>query len=432
MAETGVEINLSAKGLANLPRNVYENDFTFIVGESRYHCPSFIASFLSPRICHLQANDATLREFCIETDDPTHLFEKILAVCYGSSFRIYENISFFRSLCCELSNRELYEQIVGKFEEDLTILNVIDRIQFLFSANESCDREIEFCSSHFYELDLTAAFSLPFEIISSIISNDSIRLKDEESLYDLITSRQSEDSRFSSLLEHVRFEYLSSESMQSFIKLINDSFDRLTFPIWRSLCHRLSLSVLVDSFCDRFIGKGWCVSPTCPPSSLNGIISFLTTKFGGHVIDREIVSITTSSVGNPERFPLRLVADFANRSVFHTTYEANSWICYDFKDMRLKVTDYSIRARYDCNRNHLRFWILEGSNDGSKWVVIDNRTNDTSLNSPGSISTFSISSGFQQEFRMIRLRQTGKDSSDQHYLCFSAIEFFGVVKELKR
>jgi hypothetical protein len=50
LAETGVELALSAKGLRNLPMNVYENDFTFIVGESRYDCPSFIDSFLSPRI----------------------------------------------------------------------------------------------------------------------------------------------------------------------------------------------------------------------------------------------------------------------------------------------------------------------------------------------------------------------------------------------
>jgi hypothetical protein len=64
---SGVEITLSAKGFRNLPRNAYENDFTFIVGESRYHCPSFIASFLSPRICCLQRNDSTIREFSIET-----------------------------------------------------------------------------------------------------------------------------------------------------------------------------------------------------------------------------------------------------------------------------------------------------------------------------------------------------------------------------
>jgi hypothetical protein len=48
LSETGVEISLSAKGFRNLPRNVYQNDFAFIVGQNRYYCPSFIASLLSP------------------------------------------------------------------------------------------------------------------------------------------------------------------------------------------------------------------------------------------------------------------------------------------------------------------------------------------------------------------------------------------------
>jgi hypothetical protein len=176
LAESGVEINLSAKGLGNLPRNVYENDFTFIVGDYRYDCPSFIASFLSPRICDLQMKDATLREFYIETSDPTELFPKLLSVCYGSSFRVCESISFFQSILSELWNRELYEQLICNVDEELTILNVLDRLKLLFSMNELCEREIDFCSSHLYELDLTSVFFNPirngfkhcFERINSI------------------------------------------------------------------------------------------------------------------------------------------------------------------------------------------------------------------------------------------------------------------------
>jgi hypothetical protein len=201
LSETGVEISLSAKGFGNLPRNVYDNDFIFIVGDNRYSCPSCVASFLSPRICHLQMTDPTLREFYIETNDPTNLFPKLLRLCYGSSFRVCASISFFERILIELWNRELYEQIFGNFESNLTILNVLDRIKILFSMNESYEREIEFCSSHFYEIDLTSIFSMPFEIVSNILSKESLQLKDEESLYELISSKQNEDSRFFSLFE---------------------------------------------------------------------------------------------------------------------------------------------------------------------------------------------------------------------------------------
>jgi hypothetical protein len=74
---------------------------------------------------------------------------------------------------------------------------------------------------------------------------------------------------------------------------------------------------------------------------------------------------------------------------------------------------------------------LEGSKDGLKWVKIDDRQNDTSLNNTGAISIFSISESFQEEFRMIRLRQTGKNGSGTDHLIVNAIEFFGVLKEPK-
>jgi hypothetical protein len=74
---------------------------------------------------------------------------------------------------------------------------------------------------------------------------------------------------------------------------------------------------------------------------------------------------------------------------------------------------------------------LEGSNDGLKWVTIDDRRNDTSLNSIGVISTFSIAKGFEEEFRMIRLRQTGKNSNNFDNIVVNAIEFFGVLRESK-
>jgi hypothetical protein len=300
--------------------------------------------------------------------------------------------------------------------------------------NESCEREIEFCSSHFYEIDLKSIFSMSIELISNIISKESLQLKDEESLYEIISSKskENEDSQFLSLFGFVRFEYLSTKSIESFISLINSSFDFLTFPIWRSLCHRLSLSVSIDFSNPRFHEKfSSVVCPFVETSNLDGIISYLTKRFGGHVIDRNIVSITASSVGSPQCYPVRHVADFENQFFFCTKNEANSWICYDFKDMQIKVTHYSIRTIRSSNTHHLRSWRLEGSNDGLKWVKIDDHQNDTSLNSQGAISTFSISEGFEEEFRMIRLRHTGKYSNDTDQLVVNAIEFFGVLKKPK-
>jgi hypothetical protein len=224
--------------------------------------------------------------------------------------------------------------------------------------------------------------------------------------------------------------------MKSFIEMISESFDLFTFPIWHSLCPRLSLSVSSESSNEcsvaRFVDKS--LSILCgfgQSSTQDGIISYLTKQYGGHVIDRNIVSITASSINSPQLYLLRHVADFSNQSYFFTKNETDSWICYDFKDMQIKVTHYSIRSRRDGSTDHLRSWTLEGSQDGLRWVKIDDRTNDTSLNSKGAISIFSISESVQSEFRMIRLRQTGKNSSGSNHLVVNAIEFFGVLKKPK-
>jgi hypothetical protein len=65
-------------------------------------------------------------------------------------------------------------------------------------------------------------------------------------------------------------------------------------------------------------------------------------------------------------------------------------------------------------------------------VRIDDRQNDTSLNTQGASFTFSISVEFEEEFRMIRLRQTEKNTGGDDRLHVSAFELFGVVKWLKQ
>jgi hypothetical protein len=111
--------------------------------------------------------------------------------------------------------------------------------------------------------------------------------------------------------------------------------------------------------------------------------------------------------------------------------EANSWICYDVKDIQIRVTHDSIRPAHPGNINHLRPWILEGSKNGLRWVKNDDRTNDTSLNWAGAISAFSISKHFEEEFRIIGLRQTGKNCDGNDYLIANAMGFFGILTERK-
>jgi hypothetical protein len=142
-------------------------------------------------------------------------------------------------------------------------------------------------------------------------------------------------------------------------------------------------------------------------------------------MDLNIISITASSVGSPQSYPLRNLADFENRTYFSTRNEANSWICYDFKDMRVKLTHYSLRATREGSTCFLQSWILDGSVDGKSWVEMDRHEKDSSLNHREAIATFNIASS--SNYRYIRLCQIGPTTRGDHYLLLNSIEFFGIL-----
>jgi hypothetical protein len=230
-------------------------------------------------------------------------------------------------------------------------------------------------------------------------------LKDEDSLFNFLRTRFLKDPICSSLFEFVRFGYLPCESMQLFITIIDESFDILTIGLWISICRRLSLSVSPTHQNDRLAESSLSTVHNCPfadGSPLEGVISDLTRNCGVQIGDRGIVSISANSINSPTSHPLRNIADFENQSCFFTNNEVNSWICYDFKNMRIKPTHYSIRSRCDYNSHYLCSWMLEGSIDGQSWQELDRRENNTALNSQGATATFSISQS--SDIQMIRFR----------------------------
>jgi hypothetical protein len=82
---------LSAKGLAHIPESESRNDFEFIIGNSRYRCPSLIADFLSPLLCRLHSVDETGRSFRISTKDEYSQFSDFLNL--GRGFPLFVNAS---------------------------------------------------------------------------------------------------------------------------------------------------------------------------------------------------------------------------------------------------------------------------------------------------------------------------------------------------
>jgi hypothetical protein len=76
--------------------------------------------------------------------------------------------------------------------------------------------------------------------------------------------------------------------------------------------------------------------------SLEGIISYLTKKHGGNVHEKGIVTITSKWVRDDPKFALKNVADLTSRSDFISNHEPDQWVCWDFREMGVRPTHYTI------------------------------------------------------------------------------------------
>jgi hypothetical protein len=168
---------------------------------------------------------------------------------------------------------------------------------------------------------------------------------------------------------------------------------------------------------------GFPLIPGCP---LKGIIHHLTLECGWNVHDRGVVSITADRPysDNPG-FAAKNIADLEADSHFDCANAKDMWVCYDFKDMKVILTDYSIRSAYfEADRN-LKAWVIEFSADGQNWTEADRRENREELHAKNVVRSFAVSK--QAVGRYVRLRQIGVNHNGNCDTCTSGFELFGAL-----
>ena len=145
----------------------------------------------------------------------------------------------------------------------------------------------------------------------------------------------------------------------------------------------------------------------------------------GNVHEKGIVEITASSNSYNQ---CHQITNYGWNDYWHTRNDENSWVRFDFKTRRVYLKSYSLKSGgWGCN--HLLHWCIEGSEDGNKWTVIDNRDTQD-LNGNYIVKNYECHTDRTGDefYRYIRLRQTGKDSGNYSYLILSEIEFFGLLE----
>jgi hypothetical protein len=162
----------------------------------------------------------------------------------------------------------------------------------------------------------------------------------------------------------------------------------------------------------------------CPlkmAGSVDGIISYLTRKHGGNVHDKRIVTLTARSVSSC--YALRSVADPSGRSDFYSDNAPGQWVCWHFREMRVRPTHYTMKTLY------LKSWVVESSLDGQTWIGIDRKTDNKDFKE-GNWETVSFAVSNSTECHFIRLTQTGKRHFfKDHNLPLRGVEFFGILLE---
>jgi hypothetical protein len=167
-----------------------------------------------------------------------------------------------------------------------------------------------------------------------------------------------------------------------------------------------------------------------PEKPLNGIIAYLTTKYGGNVHDKGVVDITSSSTEcDDDQYQAKHVADFSGKTHFGSKDLRNSWLNLDFKDMRITPTHYTMVTFHNVGKTwraiFLRSWILEGSEDGEKWIELDRQSDSILLKGPDRMATFRIAN--RSLCRMLRLRATASGYGGLNCLELYAFEVFGTI-----
>jgi hypothetical protein len=105
-----------------------------------------------------------------------------------------------------------------------------------------------------------------------------LRIPSEDFLYERVWSLISSEGKPFSLLEFVRFEFLSREVIAQFISDSASRISESTSSVWSSIGRRLILVVSPEASNDHLSIQGTRICPR-DGSSLDGVISHLTGLF---------------------------------------------------------------------------------------------------------------------------------------------------------
>eukprot|EP01120_Amphizonella_sp_Union-15-10_P010313 TRINITY_DN4110_c0_g1_i1.p1 TRINITY_DN4110_c0_g1~~TRINITY_DN4110_c0_g1_i1.p1 ORF type:complete len:282 (+),score=26.06 TRINITY_DN4110_c0_g1_i1:162-1007(+) len=274
---------------------------------------------------------------------------------------------------------------------------------------------------------------------TNIVQHKRLAVKDEYLLYNIlcefISNNQLSKLDIFKLMENVRFRWLTFDQLQI---VIGNSITPRTLVIEALMCR---LQQHENGGVRENYGNPENLLPIrLQPRpkfsitfSLNrdnsnffkGIIGWIATNCGQeewqnpHKLGRVKVHSPTLSKGN-----WATLVDKESAEIW-TQDMPNMWFSIDLRRLILPSA-YSLRHGGNWKADAIRTWDLQGSVDGVNWVTLRRHTNDSSLNSPFAVHSWTLPET-KEAYRHFRIFQTGRNSSNRNFLVISGFEFFGTL-----
>lgn len=431
------KIQLNPTCILQVPLQTYCDDFTFLVNGNEFKTSRLISDLISPKISKLHLSDPTINQFIINTTKNGNFFNILKLVNFNEINIIESEIPFFSEVIEILGNDSInfsYQKSV-----EVSVNNVISLLhqheQFSIFYKKQLQSEIEFASSHFYEICQkereNELMTLSFDTLFKIFNNSKLKVNSEDQLLRFINRLYANDTKFCEMYQFVCFMNVTCEMINEFVNVFN-VFD-ITSEIWSKLSDRLRQKVTPNENNNRYKEKLIQSSANTIQFSgktiqfsgdqFNGIISHITKTL------REEISVTSSSCYSIKHMAKNVILyDDQNKS-FESNGQKDDWICFDFVKRKVWPAAYSIRSE-DRRPNYynLKSWVIEVSNDQRRWEIVDRQDGSNYLNGERYSHLFTVSNQMQEGFRYVRLRMTAPNWSNSNYLIIEAFELFGKME----
>ena len=451
-----VQISLSHQGFKNLYGINIENDFTFSTGIQKYSVPRVVAVFFSPAVADLMKQDPLLNNFEIrDIDDQFHYLYEIMKGetpdIPGSSLDVLLDIAQ------QLGNQELTSLIMQKIPiQTPSSRNVLVTIRRKKKLNLDTSKEYQCLYENIESLDAQQIAQLGIDILLDFFACTSTNNNLEscsnsifEIVMNCITLYSSEKACV--LFPYIKFKYLESYKIVRFLESI--SAEQVSSELWNSLSERLiekrvpapkfnpnheisaelnpgfqtsvlKLSSMLEQSNEQWVPE---MDPISPPNGnpFGGVFSEFRSQNRSPINDG-IVTITGTGTVDTSKIMGLLEPDNPDYWLsFDSEFTSSSpSLTIKFNTCSIKLQAYTFRTiNYDSGNYHISSWVVEVSDDGQTWELVDKHTNCQTMNSKGKIATFAVKPSGPHKY--VRFRMTGNNFWQTKQMCLSSIELFG-------